>query len=65
MFRLNPIVRGGLCASVMSLALPAAAADNDEVLVVTAAATEQSVKDAPRVSASLPRKTCSASRCRT
>ena len=47
MFRLNPIVRGGLCASVMSLTLPAAAADNHEVLVVTAAATEQSVKDAP------------------
>lgn len=47
MFRLNPFVRGGLCASVMSLALPVGAADDNEVMVVTAAATEQSVKDAP------------------
>lgn len=47
MFRLNPLVRGGLCASVMSLALPVGAADDNEVMVVTAAATEQSVKDAP------------------
>ena len=47
MFRLNPFVRAGLCASVVSLALPAAAEVNEETLVVTAAATEQSVKDAP------------------
>ncbi|WHP32895.1 catecholate siderophore receptor CirA [Trabulsiella odontotermitis] len=47
MFKLNPFVRGGLCASAMSLALPVIAADDGETLVVTAAATEQSVKDAP------------------
>ncbi|ALR77403.1 catecholate siderophore receptor CirA [[Enterobacter] lignolyticus] len=47
MFRLNPLVRGGLCVSAMSLALPAAAAGDSDTMVVTAAATEQSVKDAP------------------
>ena len=47
MFRLNPFVRAGLCASVVSLTFPALAANDDETLVVTAAATEQSVKDAP------------------
>lgn len=47
MFRLNPIVRGGLCASVFTLATPVLAANDSETLVVTAAATEQSVKDAP------------------
>ena len=47
MFRLNPFVRAGLCASVVSLAFPALADVNEETLVVTAAATEQSVKDAP------------------
>ena len=47
MFRLNPFVRAGLCASVVSLAFPAVAEVNEETLVVTAAATEQSVKDAP------------------
>lgn len=44
MFTLNPVVRGGLCASAISLALPAFA---NETMVVTAAATEQNVKDAP------------------
>ena len=47
MFRLNPFARAGLCASVVALAFPALAANDDETLVVTAAATEQSVKDAP------------------
>nr|WP_318380974.1 catecholate siderophore receptor CirA [uncultured Enterobacter sp.] len=48
MFRLNPIVRGGLCASAISLALPVIAAENaGETMVVTAAATEQNLKDAP------------------
>ncbi|MCR4458108.1 MULTISPECIES: catecholate siderophore receptor CirA [Enterobacteriaceae] len=48
MFRLNPIVRGGLCASAMVLALPAFAVDSEsDTLVVTAAATEQNLKDAP------------------
>ncbi len=51
MFRLNPFARAGLCASVVALAFPALAANDDETLVVTAAATEQSVKDAPPVSA--------------
>jgi outer membrane receptor for ferrienterochelin and colicins len=44
MFTLNPVVRGGLCASAISLALPTFA---NETMVVTAAATEQNVKDAP------------------
>ncbi len=47
MFRLNPFVRGGLCVSALSLALPVTAATEGEQMVVTAAATEQSVKDAP------------------
>lgn len=48
MFRLNPFVRGGLCASAISLALPVIAADdNNETMVVTASAMEQSLKDAP------------------
>lgn len=47
MFRLNPIVRGGLCASAMSLTLPAIAAESGDTLVVTASATEQNLKDAP------------------
>ncbi|MBV8044092.1 catecholate siderophore receptor CirA [Pluralibacter sp.] len=47
MFRLNPLVRGGLCVSVISLALPVVAAADSDTMVVTAAATEQSVKDAP------------------
>lgn len=47
MFRLNPIVRGGLCATAMSLALPVVAAESGDTLVVTASATEQNLKDAP------------------
>ncbi|SCB75891.1 outer membrane receptor for ferrienterochelin and colicins [Kosakonia oryzendophytica] len=48
MFTLNPIVRGGLCASALSLALPAmAAVESGETLVVTASASEQNLKDAP------------------
>lgn len=47
MFRLNPFVRGGLCASVVSLALPVIAAESGDTMVVTAAATEQNLKDAP------------------
>ncbi|SXC93980.1 catecholate siderophore receptor CirA [Klebsiella quasipneumoniae] len=47
MFRLNPYIRAGLSASVVSLAFPALADVNEETLVVTASATEQSVKDAP------------------
>lgn len=47
MFRLNPLVRGGLCASALTLALPVVAASDAETMVVTAASTEQSVKDAP------------------
>lgn len=51
MLRLNPIVRGGLCASVITMALPVAAAEREEsredTVVVTASATEQNLKDAP------------------
>lgn len=48
MFRLNPLVRGGLCASALTLALPVMAADNPEdTMVVTASSTEQNLKDAP------------------
>ncbi len=47
MFRLNPFVRGGLFASAMSLALPVIAAESGDTMVVTAAATEQNLKDAP------------------
>ena len=48
MFRLNPLVRGGLCASALTLALPVMAADNpEETMVVTASSTEQNLKDAP------------------
>ncbi|PAO03958.1 catecholate siderophore receptor CirA [Enterobacter cloacae] len=47
MFRLNPFVRGGLCASAMSLALPVIAAESGDTMVVTASATEQNLKDAP------------------
>lgn len=47
MFKLNPLMRGGLLASAMTLALPVIAADNGETLVVTASATEQNLKDAP------------------
>ncbi|ABP61421.1 catecholate siderophore receptor CirA [Enterobacter sp. 638] len=47
MFRLNPFVRGGLCASALSLALPVIAAESGDTMVVTASATEQNLKDAP------------------
>lgn len=48
MFTLNPIMRGGLCASALTLALPVmAAAGEGETLVVTASASEQNLKDAP------------------
>ncbi|WP_312978422.1 catecholate siderophore receptor CirA [Atlantibacter sp.] len=48
MFRLNPLVRGGLCASALTLTLPVMAADNsEETMVVTASSTEQNLKDAP------------------
>lgn len=51
MLRLNPIVRGGLCASVISMAFPVAAEERDDkrddTIVVTASASEQNLKDAP------------------
>lgn len=53
MFRLNPVVRGGLCLSALSLSLPAAALENEteqrkeDIMVVTASAVEQNLKDAP------------------
>lgn len=48
MFRLNPLVRGGLCASALTLALPVMAAGNpQDTMVVTASSTEQNLKDAP------------------
>ncbi len=48
MFRLNPLVRGGLCASALTLALPVMAADNpQDTMVVTASSTEQNLKDGP------------------
>ena len=47
MFTLNPLMRGGLFASALTLALPVIAADNGETMVVTASATEQNLKDAP------------------
>lgn len=49
MFRLNPVVRCGLCASALAMVFPVIADDreNDDTLVVTASATEVSMKDAP------------------
>lgn len=51
MIRFNPIVRGGLCASVLTMSCAVAAveteADREDTLVVTASATEQNLKDAP------------------
>lgn len=48
MFRLNPVVREGVCASALSLALPVMAANTqEETMVVSASATEQNLKDAP------------------
>ncbi|QCT22112.1 catecholate siderophore receptor CirA [Jejubacter calystegiae] len=52
MFRLNPVVRGGVCLSAASLMLPVwaetgAERKKEDVMVVTAAAVEQNLKDAP------------------
>ncbi|PKH24340.1 catecholate siderophore receptor CirA [Enterobacterales bacterium CwR94] len=48
MFRFNPVVRAGLCASSLVLMLPAMAAENaEQTLVVTASAVEVNLKDAP------------------
>jgi len=47
MLRLNPIVRGGLCASIISAAFPVIATEYEDTVVVTASASEQSLKDAP------------------
>ena len=48
MFRLNPVVQVGVCASALSLALPVMAANTqEETMVVSASATEQNLKDAP------------------
>ncbi|WP_428943534.1 catecholate siderophore receptor CirA [Pantoea sp. FN060301] len=50
MFRLNPIVRCGLCASALAFTFPAAADEsgtNEDTLVVTASAVEVNLKDAP------------------
>ena len=47
MFKLKPLMRGGLFASALTLALPVIAADNGDIMVVTAFDTEQNLKDAP------------------
>ncbi|MGE9552727.1 catecholate siderophore receptor CirA [Erwinia amylovora] len=50
MFRLNPAVRYGLCASALVFIFPVAAderEEKDDVMVVTASATEVNLKDAP------------------
>jgi len=51
MFRLNPVVRGGLCASALTLSFPILADEiekqSEETMVVTASATEVNLKDAP------------------
>ncbi|WP_237931083.1 catecholate siderophore receptor CirA [Buttiauxella sp. S19-1] len=47
MLRLNPIVRGGLCASIITAAFPVIAEQREDTMVVTASATEQNLKDAP------------------
>ncbi|WP_067708611.1 catecholate siderophore receptor CirA [Erwinia sp. ErVv1] len=50
MFRLNPLLRGGLCASALVLTFPAAAEERDEkeeTMVVTASSVEVNLKDAP------------------
>lgn len=47
--RLNPLanlLRGGLCVPLF-IAAPVMAAEGDDVMVVTASATEQNLKDAP------------------
>lgn len=49
MFRLNGVMRAGLCTSVICLALPAYAAgeDHNDTMVVTASANEINLQDAP------------------
>lgn len=50
MFKLNPVMRGGLCASALILSFPLLADDRDDreqQMVVTASATEVNLKDAP------------------
>lgn len=49
MFRLNGMMRAGLCTSVICLALPAYAAgeDHNDTMVVTASANEINLQDAP------------------
>lgn len=48
MFRLNPVMRSGVCASLVTLATPVIAVDdNPDTMVVTASAVEQNLKDAP------------------
>ncbi|MBK0002400.1 catecholate siderophore receptor CirA [Erwinia sp. S38] len=55
MFRLNPVMRGGLCASVIMMSFPLLAEDveveeakqREQQMVVTASATEVNLKDAP------------------
>ncbi|AMO82666.1 catecholate siderophore receptor CirA [Obesumbacterium proteus] len=48
--KLNPLatlLRGGLCVPLFIAAAPVMAAEGDDVMVVTASATEQNLKDAP------------------
>lgn len=49
MFRLNGVMRAGLCTSVICLALPAYAAgeEHNDTMVVTASANEINLQDAP------------------
>lgn len=48
MFRLNPIMRSGVYASLFTLATPVIAVnDSPDTMVVTASAVEQNLKDAP------------------
>jgi len=50
MFRLNPVIRCGLCASALAFTFPVSAVeseDKDDTMVVTASATEVNLKDAP------------------
>lgn len=49
MFRLNAVMRAGLCTSVICLALPvyAAGEDHNDTMVVTASANEINLQDAP------------------
>jgi len=47
MLKLNPGLRGGLCASILTASCSLGAVENDDVLVVTASGTEQNLRDAP------------------